>query len=88
MMIEILNKMSEVVANTMTSFQSDFEKYDKEYITREGVNAFLFCGWFIGHTLILFVCRKSGRITLIMKRFGTILHRVVVGFMLIYGQQA
>lgn len=42
MMIEILNRMSEVVANTMTSFQSDFEKYDKEYITREGVNAFLF----------------------------------------------
>lgn len=44
MITKILNKMAEIVANTMTSFQSDFEKYDKEYIIKEGVNAFPFCG--------------------------------------------
>lgn len=32
MVTDILNKMAEIVDNTMTSFQSDFEKYDKEYI--------------------------------------------------------
>lgn len=42
MVTEILNKMAEIVAATMTSFQSDFEKYDAGYISREGVKAFPF----------------------------------------------
>lgn len=54
MIVDILNKMAEIVANTMTSFQSDFEKYDKEYITREGVNAFPFL-WMVhrSHTYLI-----------------------------------
>lgn len=32
MVTDILNKMAEIVDNTMTSFQSDFEKYDRPYI--------------------------------------------------------
>lgn len=54
MITKILNKMAEIVANTMTSFQSDFEKYDKEYITREGVKAFPFL-WMVApsHTYLL-----------------------------------
>jgi len=32
MITDILNKMAEIVAKTMTSFQSDFEKYDRPYI--------------------------------------------------------
>ena len=32
MVTDILNKMAEIVANNMIAFQSDFEKYDKEYI--------------------------------------------------------
>lgn len=54
-MIEnILNKMAEIVAKTMTCFQSDFEKYDKEYIVREGVNAFPFL-WMVhkSHTYLI-----------------------------------
>lgn len=49
MVTEILNKMAEIVAKTMTCFQSDFEKYDKEYIVREGVNAFPFL-WMVHHS--------------------------------------
>lgn len=54
MITDILNKMAEIVAATMTSFQSDFEKYDKEYISREGVQAFPFL-WMIAptHTYLL-----------------------------------
>lgn len=54
MVTEILNKMAEIVANTMTSFQSDFEKYDKAYVTREGVKAFPFL-WMVAptHTYLL-----------------------------------
>lgn len=54
MITDILNKMAEIVAATMTSFQSDFEKYDKEYISREGVKAFPFL-WMIAptHTYLL-----------------------------------
>lgn len=54
MIVDILNKMAEIVASTMTSFQSDFEKYDKEYITREGVKAFPFL-WMVApsHTYLL-----------------------------------
>lgn len=54
MVTEILNKMAEIVAKTMTCFQSDFEKYDKEYIVREGVNAFPFL-WMVhkSHTYLI-----------------------------------
>lgn len=54
MVTDILNKMAEIVANTMTSFQSDFEKYDAEYVKREGVNAFPFL-WMVApsHTYLL-----------------------------------
>lgn len=54
MVTEILNKMAEIVAATMTSFQSDFEKYDAGYISREGVKAFPFL-WMIAptHTYLL-----------------------------------
>lgn len=41
--------MADIVAKTMTSFQSDFEKYDKEYVTREGVKAFPFL-WMVHHS--------------------------------------
>ncbi len=41
--------MAEVVANNMTMFQSDFEKYDKAYVLREGVNAFPFL-WMVAPT--------------------------------------
>ena len=54
MVTDILNKMTEIVANTMTSFQSDFEKYDKEYIIWKGVNAFPFL-WMVNrsHTYLI-----------------------------------
>lgn len=54
MVTEILNKMAEIVANTMTSFQSDFEKYDKVYVTMEGAKAFPFL-WMVApsHTHLL-----------------------------------
>lgn len=54
MVTDILNKMAEIVANTMTSFQSDFEKYDKEYIIKKGVEAFPFL-WMVAptHTYLL-----------------------------------
>ncbi len=54
MVTDILNKMAEVVANTMTSFHSDFEKYDKEYIIKEGVHAFPFL-WMVhkSHTYLI-----------------------------------
>mgnify|MGYP000394014763 CR=1 FL=1 len=54
MVTEILNKMAEIVAATMTSFQSDFEKYDAGYISREGVKAFPFL-WMVAptHTYLL-----------------------------------
>lgn len=54
MVTDILNKMAEIVANTMISFQSDFENYDKAYVTREGVNAFPFL-WMVApsHTYLL-----------------------------------
>lgn len=54
MVTSILNKMVEIVAATMTSFQSDFEKYDKGYVSREGVKAFPFL-WMIAptHTYLL-----------------------------------
>lgn len=46
--------MADIVAKTMTAFQSDFEKYDKEYITGEGVNAFPFL-WMVhkSHTYLI-----------------------------------
>lgn len=37
MVTDILNKMAEIVANTMTHFQSDFEKYDRLYIESDEV---------------------------------------------------
>lgn len=54
MVTDILNKMAEVVANTMTSFQSDFTKYDAEYVKREGVKALPFL-WMVApsHTYLL-----------------------------------
>lgn len=85
-MIEnILNKMAEIVAKTMTCFQSDFEKYDKEYIVREGVNAFLFCGWYTSRIHTSFVCQKLEMTILKTKGSDTRLRRVVAGFMLICG---
>lgn len=46
--------MAEVVANTMTSCQSDFEKYDTDYIKGNGVKAFPFL-WMVApsHTYLL-----------------------------------
>lgn len=61
MVTDILNKMAEIVANTMTSFQSDFEKYDKAYVTREGVKAFPFL-WMVAPThthLLRLACFKE-----------------------------
>lgn len=54
MVTDILNKMADIVVKTMTAFQSDFEKYDKEYITKEGVNAFPFL-WMVhkSHTYLI-----------------------------------
>jgi len=54
MVTTVLNKMAEVVAATMTSFQSDFEKYDARYISMEGVKAFPFL-WMVAptHTYLL-----------------------------------
>lgn len=88
MVTDILNKMAEIVANNMIAFQSDFEKYDKEYIIKKGVKAFPFCGWYTGRTLILFVYPKSERITLRMRRFDMILHNKIAGFTLICGPDA
>ena len=54
-MIEtILKKMAEVVANTMTSFQSDFEKYDRPYIEAATPDQFPML-WFVApsHTYLL-----------------------------------
>ncbi len=54
MVADIVNQMAEIVANIMTSFQSDFEKHDAEYIKRKGVNAFPFL-WMVApnHTYLL-----------------------------------
>ena len=53
MKTDILNKMAEVVANTMTSFQSDFEQYDRLYI--ESGEAKFPMIWMVGksHTHLL-----------------------------------
>ena len=53
MVIDILNKMAEIVANTMTSFQSDFEQYDRPYI--ESGEAKFPLIWIVGssHTFLL-----------------------------------
>ena len=50
---DILNKMAEIVANTMTSFQSDFEQYDRPYI--ESGDAKFPLIWIVGssHTFLL-----------------------------------
>lgn len=54
MVTDILNKMAEIVANNMIAFQSDFEKYDKEYIIKKGVKAFPFL-WMVhrSHTYLI-----------------------------------
>ena len=49
MVNKILKQMSEVVNKKMTSFKSDFEKYDTEYIAGEGVKAFPFL-WLVSPT--------------------------------------
>lgn len=53
MKTDILNKMVEIVANTMTSFQSDFEDYDRKYI--ESVEVKFPMIWIVGtsHTYLL-----------------------------------
>lgn len=54
MIVDILNKMAEIVANTMTSFQSDFEKYDRPYIESITPEQFPLL-WFVApsHTYLL-----------------------------------
>lgn len=53
MVTDILNKMAEIVDNTMTSFQSDFEKYDRLYIESDEVKFPMI--WIVGksHTYLL-----------------------------------
>lgn len=53
MKTDILNKMDEIVANTMTSFQSDFEQYDRKYIESDEVKFPMI--WIVGksHTHLL-----------------------------------
>lgn len=51
---KIISRMSEIVAEIMTSFQSDFENYDRPYI--ESANNFMFpMIWIVGrsHTYLL-----------------------------------
>lgn len=45
MVTDILNKMAEIVDNTMTSFQSDFEKYDRLYIESDEVKFPMITRW-------------------------------------------
>lgn len=53
MVTDILNKMAEIVANAMTHFQSDFEKYDRLYIESDEVKFPMI--WIVGtsHTHLL-----------------------------------
>lgn len=62
MVTDILNKMAEIVANNMIAFQSDFEKYDKEYIIKKGVKAFPFFvdGTPVAHLSYSFVRNQKG----------------------------
>lgn len=50
----ITKQMSNIVADVMTSFQSDFEKYDKEYVESAKSNQFPMI-WIVGksHTYLL-----------------------------------
>lgn len=50
----IINAMSKIVAETMTSFQQDFEKYDREYIEKADSSKFPMI-WVVGktHTYLL-----------------------------------
>lgn len=50
----IIKQMSDIVAEVMTSFQSDFEQYDKQYIEKAEACQFPMI-WMVGtsHTYLL-----------------------------------